>query len=124
LVAFSSTESGTSQIYLVADDENHARQMVSTDGGTMPRWRGDGRQLFYRHSQQLFVVDVLDGSPPMVSVPRPIASLAADVVAFDVAPAGDRFLIVRRAPPAAPPNEVQIIANWQSALSARRGTER
>jgi hypothetical protein len=41
------------------------------------------------------------------------------VVAFDADPAGDRFVIVRRAPPAAPANEVRVITNWWSVAAAR-----
>ena len=121
LIAFSSTESGTSQVYLISDDEDGERQTVSTVGGTMPRWRGDGRQLFYRPGQQLLVVDVLDTPRPSVSAPRPMVNLPGAVVAFDVDPAGDRFVIVRRAAPAAPANEVRVITNWWSVAAAREG---
>jgi hypothetical protein len=84
-------------------------------------WRLHGRQLFYRRRQQVLVVDVLETPRPTVSAPRPALDLPADVVAFDVDPAGDRFVIARRAAPAAPANEVRVITNWWSVAAARDG---
>ena len=47
-VAFESNESGETEIYLRPfADPNAGVQRVSTGGGSRPRWRGDGRELFY-----------------------------------------------------------------------------
>ena len=38
----------------------------STDGGTEPVWSADGRELFYRHGDEFFVVEVLEVEPEVV----------------------------------------------------------
>jgi eukaryotic-like serine/threonine-protein kinase len=47
LVAFSSDESGTSQIYVQAIDGSPGRWQVSRDGGDLATWRADGKELYF-----------------------------------------------------------------------------
>ena len=47
-VAYQSNESGRSEIYVHEFPEARNKWQVSTEGGTEPFWRGDGRELFYR----------------------------------------------------------------------------
>jgi Tol biopolymer transport system component len=46
-VAYQSNESGRMEIYLRPFPGPGASVQVSTDGGSTPEWRGDGRELFY-----------------------------------------------------------------------------
>jgi Tol biopolymer transport system component len=46
-LAFSSDESGRFEIYLQSFPEDKGKQMVSINGGTEPRWRSDGRELYF-----------------------------------------------------------------------------
>ena len=46
-VAFVSNDSGKDEVYVVPFPGPGAREQVSTGGGTQPRWRRDGRELFY-----------------------------------------------------------------------------
>ena len=46
LIAFESDESGASEIY-VAPFGKTGRRRVSTGGGTQPRWKADGREVFF-----------------------------------------------------------------------------
>ncbi len=48
-VAYTSNESGLSEIYVIPfpPTPNGGRWMVSRGGGVQPRWRRDGRELFY-----------------------------------------------------------------------------
>ena len=45
-LAYVSTESGRSEVYVRTLIGGTGRSRISTDGG-VPRWRGDGRELFY-----------------------------------------------------------------------------
>jgi len=47
LLAFTSEQSGRSEVYVQALDGTRGRWQISSDGGTLPRWRGDERELFY-----------------------------------------------------------------------------
>jgi Tol biopolymer transport system component len=47
-IAYQSNESTTGQdIYIESFGDHRARQQVSTKGGILPRWRPDGKELFY-----------------------------------------------------------------------------
>jgi eukaryotic-like serine/threonine-protein kinase len=46
-VAYASNESGRWEIYVTSFPEAHGKWQVSNAGGTQPRWRGDGKELFY-----------------------------------------------------------------------------
>ena len=46
-MSYASDESGQAQVYIEAIPRNGSRVQVSTAGGSQPRWRRDGRELFY-----------------------------------------------------------------------------
>ena len=58
-LALVSEESGEPEIYLVPAGGSGERRRVSSAGGDHPRWRGDGRELYY-----------LDGGGRVIAVPR------------------------------------------------------
>jgi Tol biopolymer transport system component len=47
LLAYNSSESGRQEIYVISLDGTDRRWQVSVTGGVQPRWRGDGRELFF-----------------------------------------------------------------------------
>ena len=48
-VAYASNETGKWEIYVTSFPESRGKWQVSTGGGEQPRWRGDGKELFYLH---------------------------------------------------------------------------
>src|SRR5262249_2553114 len=46
-VAYTSDESGLNQIYVQSFPPGSGKFMISTGGATQPRWRRDGKELFY-----------------------------------------------------------------------------
>ncbi len=46
-LAYSSDESGRLEIYVCRFPDGGGKRRVSSGGGEMPRWRGDGRELFF-----------------------------------------------------------------------------
>ena len=61
-VAYVSDESRQDEVYVRGRDDA-ARYRVSIDGGTQPRWRGDGRELFFIGSgDRLFAARVTAGT--------------------------------------------------------------
>lgn len=100
-IAYSSNESGRSEVYLDSYPRPGRRVMISHGGGADPVWRGDGRELYYWRDGALVAVQLdTRGSAP----PRP----GAQVVLFhapyeggvntmyDVSADGERFVIVER----------------------------
>lgn len=46
-VAYASNESGRWEVYATSFPDARFKRQVSTDGGEQPRWRSDGKELFY-----------------------------------------------------------------------------
>jgi eukaryotic-like serine/threonine-protein kinase len=46
-LAYASDETGKSEVYVQPFDELGERRRISSNGGTQPLWRQDGRELFY-----------------------------------------------------------------------------
>jgi dipeptidyl aminopeptidase/acylaminoacyl peptidase len=46
-IAYSSNESGRTEIYIKSFPEGPAKIQVSVDGGVFPRWRRDGKELYF-----------------------------------------------------------------------------
>ena len=61
-IAYQSNESGRAEIYVHEFPEARNKWQVSTEGGTQPHWRGDGRELFYRAGTSLMAVPVQAGA--------------------------------------------------------------
>jgi eukaryotic-like serine/threonine-protein kinase len=117
-VAFSSDVSGQMEVYVQpfpADGRGPWR--VSTEGGVTPRWRGDGRELFYAGQQGIIGAPIdTTGSEPKIGAPRELFAAAALVSnldpRYDVARDGQRFLLLH------PLQEevdlpLTVIANWR-----------
>jgi len=107
LIAYASDESGRSEIYIQpfpAPPNGGSKTPISRDGGSQPRWRRDGKELFYSSPDgKLMSADVTVGPIFKASAPRtlfqvPVAQIGhnergVQVLAWDVAPDGKRFLI-------------------------------
>ena len=101
-----------------------AKYQISTSGGTLPRWRRDGRELFYVSAdQQLMAVPIKLGATVEAGTPQllfPIPSFTGLALANPFyAPMGDgqRFLV--NAPAggeAATSPPFTVVTNWQAAF--------
>lgn len=79
LLAYQSDESGRWEIYLLRIADNR-RVAISSSGGTLPTWSGDGRTLFYRSGDALVSVAV-DTAGGAAARPAHVMTLHDDVVA-------------------------------------------
>ena len=70
-IAYTSDESGTRDVYVQTFPAPGGRWRVSTGGGTQPRWRRDGRELFYiAAGRKLMAADVKPGATFEAGVPK------------------------------------------------------
>ena len=70
-VAYTSDESGSPEVYLRRHPAADGKRRVSTHGGAQPRWRRDGKELFYLAPDgRLMVVDVNASSAAVTGPPR------------------------------------------------------
>ena len=106
-VAYASDESGNWEIYVTTFPGAAGKWQVSSGGGTEPRWRGDGKEIFYIGSTGvLAAVPVNIGATFSTGTPTPLFQIHArapisstDVFTYDVAKDGKRFLVNRYVKP-------------------------
>ncbi|HYJ33896.1 MAG TPA: protein kinase [Candidatus Binatia bacterium] len=121
LVAYGSTESGGAEVYVQAFPGPGGKWRVSNAAGAEPRWRGDGRELFYLgDDRRLMSITVTPGTPPKFSLPQPLftAPVSPDQQTrnrYDVSRDGQRFLIVQTANQAAV-GPTTVVLDWLGML--------
>jgi len=95
-MAFMSNESGRSEVYISPYPSTGEKTLVSTTGGTMPRWSHDGRELFFVGGDRRLTAITVRTTPSLeLGTPRPLFLLPGRRVwkDYDVAPDG-RFLAI------------------------------
>ena len=96
LLAYASEQSGRWEVYVQALGGERGRWQISSEGGLRPRWRADGRELFFlARPDRLMSVDVEPGEVPRFSAPREL--FREPIESFDVTPDGQHFVALRSA---------------------------
>jgi Tol biopolymer transport system component len=104
-MAYASTETGSMEIYVSPFPSANGKWQVSSGGGEEPRWRQDGKELFYLSADgKMMAVAVTAGvsfeagSPVALFQTRRRQEIGSqDVFSYDVSGDGQRFLILTRA---------------------------
>ena len=99
-IAYTSNESGGTEVYVRPYPGPGGKWQISTDGGTEPVWNPKGRELFYRSGQKMMEVDYTEqpefsaGKPKMLfeGAYMPSPRSLSD---YDVTPDGQRFLMLK-----------------------------
>jgi Tol biopolymer transport system component len=121
-VAYVSDEAGTLDVYIDTFPERGRKVRVSTHGGMHPRWRGDGRELFYLAGGKLMAVDVRLGDSIDVAEPHALFQTRITGVSrnhYNVTRDGQRFLINSPSIEAAM-SPMTVVVNWTSLLDQLR----
>jgi serine/threonine protein kinase len=114
-IAYNSNESGRNEVYVTPFPGPGAKRQVSPAGGTEPRWRADGKELFYLAPDDRLTVAEVDLKAGAVEVKK-ITPLFGPVTAgYGVSADGQRFLT------ALPPDgevaePLTVVLNWTSGL--------
>jgi dipeptidyl aminopeptidase/acylaminoacyl peptidase len=121
-LAFVSDVSGRLEVYAQPLRRSGERKRLSHDGGQQPRWRGDGRELFYLDLDgTVMAVDfeaAYAGRARARALFRPSIELPAIWSTYAPTPDGERFLIVEK-PPERPPFAYTVLLNWRNAAERR-----
>jgi Tol biopolymer transport system component len=125
-LAFVSNEANsTQQVFVAPVEAPGQRRQVSIEGGTTPRWRHDGKELFYMtpDRRSMMSIEIESLAPLRVGAPRrlfsvgsvPVALDALHGAAYDVTPDGQKFLVSL---PEGEPGSAQIgvVLNWPGLL--------
>jgi hypothetical protein len=121
-MAYASNESGQPQIYVQAIPASGAKSQISTAGGDQPRWRRDGKELFYVSAdQKLMAVPVKTGAVFEIGSPQPLFEIQpvypplTGRFAYQPTADGQRFLVTAPVSGAATP-PITVVLNWQAGL--------
>ncbi len=111
-IAYSSDESGRSEIYVVSFPGFESRRQVSTDGGVLPQWDSDGRTLYYLQGGHLIAHEV--NTEGEFTKGHAQTLFATEAVQFEVIPGGRFLLSEPNSQPADSP--LYVIVNWLEEL--------
>ena len=123
--AYISNESGKYEVYVQSFPKPSGKWQVSTNGGIQPRWRRDGKELFYLGLDgKLMAVAVKSdatleiGAPTALFEARTLYGTAVNISArqeYDVTGDGQRFLLnVDLSDDAS--NPITVVLNWTAGL--------
>jgi Tol biopolymer transport system component len=126
-VAYRSDESGRAEVYVVpfggTGSASGAKRQVSTGGGNFPRWRKDGREIFYVTSPpdatlMAAAVTARDTAFDVGTVERLFALRlpATQGLFYDVSPDGRRFLVNMPPEVTTAPAPITVVVNWTAGL--------
>jgi serine/threonine protein kinase/Tol biopolymer transport system component len=120
-LAYESNETGRPEIYVEAFPGPGERFQISADGGQEPLWARGSGDLFYRHGDEMRVVETHTGEVLELEPARTLFELSLDewsdnARTYDVTPDGQRVLAVR-VPDAVAPRRVDIVTHWLDELS-------
>jgi Tol biopolymer transport system component len=124
-VAHGSDESGLFQIFVHSFPKPSAKWQVSTAGGVEPRWRGDGKELYFispdRTLMSVAVAESADGRSLEIGKPTPLfqTSIAFGFTnnsgfQYAVTPDGQRFLVNTSQDTKA--SSINVVVNWTEGL--------
>ena len=122
-VAYTSNESGLSEIYVIPfpPSPSGGKWLVSRGGGVQPRWRRNGKELFYISPDwKMMAVDVNTKPVFQAGTPRPLfqtdmvdTGIRTGPMSWDLAPDGNRFLIISESPSEV--SSLTVALNWRAA---------
>ena len=126
-LAYASDESGGWNIYATTFPGGAGKWQVSVGGGTEPRWRNDGKEMFYLDAKgMLTAVSITAGSTFSSGTPQPLFRARprppisnTDVFSYDVSKDGSRFIVNRYVKPSSVP-PLHILLNATAAAAESR----
>ena len=123
-IAYVSNQSGAPEVYVRAFTTNFSggsagtggSVLISRGGGTAPRWRGDGREIFYLAPDgKMMAAEVSAGPEFRSGSAAPLFQIPSGAIVGDVSADGTRFLLVIPAGPSATP-PFTVVLNWTVGL--------
>jgi serine/threonine protein kinase len=117
-IAYSSNESGRSEVFVRTYPTSDQKWSISSGGGAQPLWRDDGQELFYlTPDEKLMSVEVKTAQKFESGTPKQLFQTSLDKGSgYPYAPSkdGSRFLINR--PETSSSTPLVVVLNWTAKL--------
>lgn len=124
-IAYTSDESGKREVYVQSFPPGNGKWQISTGGGQYPKWPHSGNEIFFSTLDDVLTAVSVKTSPafsigkatPLFKLPHgaPYAE-SDDILAYDVSPDGQRFLL-NVPTETAKPSYITLVLNWTAALA-------
>jgi eukaryotic-like serine/threonine-protein kinase len=120
-VAYTSDESGKLEVYVAPFPGPGGKWQISTAGGSYPRWRRDGTEIFYLTADNTLMAGTVNGKASSFQVGVVKRLFQPHIVGprheYDVSADGQKFLI-NSAPQqnGAGPAPITVVVNWTAGL--------
>ncbi len=119
-VAYTSNESGSFQIYVISFPALDQKRQISTNGGGQPRWKQDGKELYYLAPDgKLMAAEITTGPKLDSSTPRELFDTGLPVSLlqdrYRVTPDGQRVLLLKPVIEVSP-TPITVVLNWSAGL--------
>jgi Tol biopolymer transport system component len=116
-LAIMSRDAGPQEVFVLPFPSANGRWQISTAGGVTPRWRRDGKELYYiAPDGKMMAVDISTTGGFRAGVPHPLFVTRLSPVSgfqYDVSRDG-RFLLNNRFGDSSEP--ITVVTNWIAAL--------
>jgi len=124
-LAYASDETGQHEVYVQSFPDLGERRLISTGGGSQPRWSPGGGELYYRRWDDDAMMVAAVAAASELTVGKPVVLFTGPhyrftgfpyLRSYDIAPDGRRFLMTKVG--AAPGEEAQalgqvvVVLNW------------
>jgi Tol biopolymer transport system component len=136
-LAYISDESGRFEVYIRQFPNGENKVQISVNGGTYPRWNGQGDELFYVEGDILVAVSIK--TSPSIQVGKPqrlftgsnvnarLLMGAAVVTTYDVSADGQRFVVIQQEDTGSEPGTIGIVSpgitivqNWYAEFQNQK----
>jgi Tol biopolymer transport system component len=127
-LAYVSNESGTQEVFVQPfPNAASGKWQISTEGGTFPKWRRDGHELYYLDfNRRVIAVSVsterdfaVKGSTTLFDTNLFLSTITVNYSPFDVAGEGEHFLLLSTSETVPQFPGLKVVLNWDSALKSQ-----
>jgi Tol biopolymer transport system component len=122
-IAYMSNETGKFQVSVISFPAKDKKRQISANGGAQPRWRRDGKELFYLSLDgKLMAVELNLGAGIEFGKAQELFDtqliVRPEAVQYAVTPNGQRFLLKKRVSEEnpSPASAITVIVNWAAKL--------
>ncbi|HEY6341807.1 MAG TPA: hypothetical protein VIY49_09965 [Bryobacteraceae bacterium] len=115
-MAYVSNESGRDEIYVQTFPGPNGKWVISAAGGSDPDWRGDGKEMYFRSSENTLMSVAMEAGPEVLrpGIPQ-ILFRAPNIQSYAASADGKRFLVAIT-PEDSEPGSIDIVLNWREEL--------